>query len=310
MRKITALLLCLVLCLGMAACNAFHDHTWSFDAKNHWCDCECGKQIEPLPHNLYENVCVACGVKVFSGPYTGYIESYDEHGSMEIAAEYDLDGNLLWEDRYEWEYDENGNTKRSLKYTNGTLVEETTYKPCLYPGVEVCPKESIEYYENGSRKVWDFNEYGSALSGTVYLADGSMGDQESYEYTYDDRGNQLRRVRYKNGIRIWEMESFLGPDGNLHISAVIYYEDDGSIAFDQIHGYEFDDRGNLRYHSESSGGVIVKESFYELDSFGKAQLARTVAYREDGTKSDEYIYDGQFNQTQHIEYNPDGSIKE
>ena len=171
MRKITALLLCLVLCLGMAACNAFHDHTWSFDAKNHWCDCECGKQIEPLPHNLYENVCSACGVKVLDFGDTKFVESYDDHGSVKTVTEYDTNGNVLQDARYEWEYDHDGNPVRSAKYLDGVLSEEVAYQLI---GEEACEKERVEYYEDGSRRVLTYDEYGDMHSNTVYLADGSI----------------------------------------------------------------------------------------------------------------------------------------
>ena len=171
MKKIPALLLCLVLCLGMAACNAFHDHTWSFDAKNHWCDCECGKQIEPLPHNLYENVCSACGVKVLDFGDTKFVESYDDHGSVKTVTEYDTNGNILQDARYEWEYDHDGNPVRSAKYLDGALSVEVTYQLI---GEEVCEKERVEYYEDGSRRVLTYDEYGDMQSNTVYLADGSI----------------------------------------------------------------------------------------------------------------------------------------
>ena len=174
MRKITALLLCLVLCMGMAACNAFHDHTWSFDAKNHWCDCECGKQIEPLPHNLYENVCSACGVKVLDFGDTKFVESYDDHGSVKTVTEYDTNGNIIQDARYEWEYDADGNPVRSVMHLDGVLAEEVTYQPCLGEDTAVCMKERIEYYEDGSRRVLTYDENGDIQSNTVYLADGSI----------------------------------------------------------------------------------------------------------------------------------------
>lgn len=310
MRKIPALLLCLVLCLGMTACNAFHDHTWSFDVKNHWCDCECGKQIEPLPHNLYENVCVACGVEIWEIGDQINVLTYDEHGFVKTSVAYDSSGNVTREEFYEWEYDQNGNPTRNKVYRNGILYEESIFQSCALAGEEVCLKESVDYYEDGSRQVWLYDEYGVVESDTMYLADGSVDTQYTYENTYDDQGNLLERVCFKDGVRYWETQSILGPDGNLYESAMISYNADGSIAFDRICDYKFDDQGNLCYSSQTSGGVIVKESFYELDAVGKVYRSLVIAYREDGTKSDEYFYDDQFNQTQHIEYNPDGSIKE
>lgn len=310
MRKITALLLCLVLCLGMAACNAFHDHTWSFDAKNHWCDCECGKQIEPLPHNLYKNVCSACGVKVLDFGDTRYVESYDEHGSVKTATEYDTNGNVLQDAYYEWEYDQDGNPMRRVEYVNGTLHEETTYQPCLRDDLEFCAKERVEYLEEGCRDVSTYNEYGHLLSSTTYLADGSVSTQSTFENTYDDQGNLLRMVAYTDGVCTRETQSIVAPNGELLESAEIHYNADGSIASDKIYDYRFDDQGNLCYRSKTSGGVIVNERYYELDPVGKVYRSFEIAYREDGTKSDEYIFDTQGNQTQHIEYNADGSIKE
>ena len=310
MRKTIALLLCLVLCLGMAACSAFHDHTWSFDAKNHWCDCECGKQIEPLPHNLHENVCVACGVEIWDIGDQRNVLTYDEYGFVKTSAAYDSSGNVIREELYEWEYDQNGNPTRNKVYSNGILSEESIFQSCALAGEEVCLKESVDYYEDGSRQVCLYDEYGVVESDTMYLADGSVDTQYTYENTYDDQGNLLERVCFKDGVRYWETQSIQGPDGNLYESAMISYNADGSITFDRICDYKFDDQGNLCYYSKTSGGVIVSECFYELDPVGKVYRSLEIAYREDGTKSDEYIFDAQGNQTQHIEYNADGSIKE
>ena len=310
MRKTIALLLCLALCLGMAACSAFHDHTWSYDSKNHWYDCECGEQCEPLPHNLYDNVCIACGVQVWdNGDHTNVL-TYDEHGSVKTSITYDAYGNVTMEELYEWEYDQNGNPVRNKVYCNGILSEESIFQSCALAGEAVCLKESIDYYEDGSRQVGFYDEYGVVESDTMYLADGSVDTQYTYENTYDDQGNLLERVCFEDGVRNWETRSILGPDGNLYKSAEISYNADGSIAFDRIYDYKFDDRGNLCYRSKTSGGVIVNERFYELDPAGKVYRSLEIAYREDGTKSDEYIFDAQGNQTQHIEYNEDGSIKE
>ena len=41
-------------------------------------------------------------------------------------------------------------------------------------GEEVCEKERVEYYEDGSRRVLTYDEYGDMQSNTVYLADGSI----------------------------------------------------------------------------------------------------------------------------------------
>ena len=306
MKKIIALLLCPALCLSMVACSAVHDHTWSYNSQSHWCDCECGKQIESLPHNLYENVCVACGAKVLDFGDTKYVEDYDDHGSLKTSAEYDAYGTLVHEMQYEWEYDNNGNPTRRLAYANGILSEEVTYQLI---GEDVRPKECTEYFEGG-RTVWDYDEYGHPLSGTTYQADGSVSTQDTYENTYDDQGNLLRRVSYTDGVRIWETESVVTPGGELLESAVIRYNADGSIAFDRIYDYRFDDQGNLSYRSQRSGGVIVNEHYYETDENGRVRKVREIAYREDGTKSDEYLFDEQGRQTQHIEYNADGSIKE
>ena len=310
MRKITALSLSLVLCLGMAGCSVFHDHTWSYDANNHWCDCECGKQIEPLPHNMFENVCSACGVEIWEIDDHKNILTYDEHGSVKTSTVYDSYGNIITEDLYEWEYDPYGNPTRNKVYRNGNLFEESIYQSCDSAGEAVCLKEIVYYYEDGSRQVWLYDEYGVAASDTMYLADGSVDTQNIYENTYDDQGNLLGRVCFRDGVRNWETRSILGPDGNLYDSASISYKADGSIAFDRIYDYKFDDQGNLCYRSQTSGGVIVGEVFFEVGADGRVHTALGIAYREDGTKSDEYIYDDQGNQIQHIEYNEDGSIKE
>ncbi len=255
MKKISALLLCLVLCLGMAGCNAFHDHTWSYNAQSHWCDCECGKQIEPLPHNLSENVCAACGVKILDFGDTRYIETYDEHGSVKAWSEYDSYGNILQDAHYEWEYDHDGNPMRSVKYLDGALSEEVTYQPSLRDDLEVCEKERVEYFEEGCRKVWTYDEYGYPLSGTVYLADGSVSTQDTFENTYDDQGNISYRSRSTDGVIVSESFYKPDPDGGVYVAHEIYYRKDGTKSYEYI----IDDETGQREHIEYNADGSIKE---------------------------------------------------
>lgn len=288
MKKIVAL--CLVLCLALAGCGMFHEHTWSFDSKNHWSDCECGVKIEPAAHNLYKNICIACGATVLSSTDTSLVITYDKHGSPKTCDEYASYGKLIRADRYNWEYDENGNKMSCRLYSNGVLSEETTYQPCALPGQEVCSKEHIYYYEDGSRTVICYDAYESMVSKTEYHSDGTAALQQTYDNAYDDQGNRLRQTCYTDGVLAKETLSFLGPDGNLYESSVISYNADGSIAVDRIDDYTFDDQGNLSYRSRSSGGTIINERFYKLDQHGDVYRAHEIVYRADGTKSEEYFY--------------------
>ena len=310
MKKIIAL----ALSLALAGCGASHEHTWSFDFKNHWSDCECGVKIEPAAHNLYQNVCVACGATVLSFGDSGVVQTYDEHGSIMTSAEYSSYGTLIREDRYDWAYDENGSPTSCRVYSDGVLAEETTYQPCVLPGQEVCSKESIYYGEDGSRTVICYDAYSSMVSKTEYGPDGTAALQQTYDNAYDELGNRLRQTCYADGVLTKETLSFLGPDGNLYASSVIFYNTDGSIAADQIYDYEFDGQGKLAYRSRSSGGVIINERFFEPNQQGGVYCAHEIGYRADGTKSEEYINapsaGGLGRPDRYIEYDEAGNIIE
>lgn len=104
-----------------------------------------------------------------------YIGEYNEFGDQTAWIVYDADGALLTEERYEYEYDADGDLMVRRNYTDGALTQELYYTIIIeadgwmrYPGT------IIDYHADGSRIVTEYNEFDEIISETVYAADGTV----------------------------------------------------------------------------------------------------------------------------------------
>ena len=300
MKKITAIWICVALCLSLTACG--HKHTvdnWDEDAKTHWHTCaECGDQVDSGAHELdEESICTVCGAAVYDeGDGQFCVMTYDEWGSCDSNTYYDADGNITFREYDEREYYEDGNPKHTRTYVDGVLTSERSYLYCEnseFP--EVYTSEEINYMDDGSRQVIRYIDWCNVESSVTYNPDGSELESTIYEYDFDDEGNVLGRRAYTNGALSEEAKAFVGPDGNLYDSFIIFYEADGSVSVSNEYVYEFNDNGDQIYHAYYYNGVINMEYFCEADADGWMYTAREVEYDEAGNVISDTSYDSEGN---------------
>ena len=114
-----------------------------------------------------------------SGKTTDYYEdgSYTVHdGDLESTwtsdITYDADGKVIYDLRYEYLYNDNGDSIGSKGYENGRLTTE--YTAILDENGESIGLITTDYHEDGTKTVCEFDEQLSLVSETNYTADGSV----------------------------------------------------------------------------------------------------------------------------------------
>ena len=85
--------------------------TWERNLSEHWQICGCGEAFGLEAHDLGDDVvCTVCGSEIWDfGDGTGSVCDYDEAGECIRWTEYDVDGNVTFDERSEIEYDADGN---------------------------------------------------------------------------------------------------------------------------------------------------------------------------------------------------------
>ncbi len=98
----------------------------------------------------------------------------DEMGNSIIEAQYNPDGSVIFEFKFLYEYDELGRmTKQTATEDDRPLYENHYAYEDRYDlwGYQI---RSIEYLEDGSKIVYEFDEYGETISETTYDAEGNI----------------------------------------------------------------------------------------------------------------------------------------
>ena len=103
-----------------------------------------------------------------------YIGEYNEQGDQTAWIYYDAEGNLVTEERYEFEYDEEGDLRAKRTYVDGALTEELLYTTVIYGnGWMSYPSTVIDYASDGSKTVTEYDENDEIVSVTTYDAAGN-----------------------------------------------------------------------------------------------------------------------------------------
>ena len=145
---------------------------------------------------------------------------YNENGDPLHRRSTDGDG-TIWDDAaYEYEYAD-GALLSSKMYSFGMLSMEIHYN------VDGYAERVIEYNEDGSSMVTEYNDLGDPLVIAYYAADGTPEIVQTYKYEYDE-ALFLRTVRaYTDGQLIIQTE-FADEDGYRYAWRETIYGDDGS----------------------------------------------------------------------------------
>ena len=191
----------------------------------------------------------------------------------------------------------------------------------------VC-KSKIDKFPDGSCDVYDYDEHGNIIRGTMYDIDGSVINETFIEYTYDEHGNIILEKGWANPdyyidgfpmITGWitENEYALDFEGNFYLirktethdagdyyyeeyiedgllSAKFYYDEDGKLYLEEHNEYLPDENGEL-YVSKSSlyDFNLGNKNFYEYRPDG--QILSLEEYNDAGEcyRKEVYEYDGE-----------------
>jgi hypothetical protein len=287
MKKVTLTLLILCICLALAGCSHEHSYEsmWSIGIENHWHSCEkCDEMIDFAPHIFGEDgTCTVCTAGIYDAE-NGLKEAraYDDHDTLVLLIKYDSEGNQQSDERYAYEYYDDGNVKNKKIYRDRVLVEEENYQYCTDPenGVTYLA-ETFTYYIDVATVKNEYNEYNHLLKTLTIDSNGEVYSVDRYEYEFDADGNRTRLSIYRNDglIRVVDDVAHIMYDydanGYIQLQRTYVYADDGSLIKEIIHTY----------------GELDHESHYDVTEDGVLYVYKTVYFNEDGTVEEERYYD-------------------
>lgn len=159
-----------------------------------------------------------------------YIGEYNEYEDQTARTVTDLDGNVLQKDRFEREYNSDGEPMWEKTYTNDILVQEITgYKTYTDGDYSMrFPASVIEYNEDGSKLVTEYNDQGEVGKETSYKADGTVETALHYVYEYDAEGNRKRIQTYEGERLVKDAEYAISADGWSYMAKETEYHEDGT----------------------------------------------------------------------------------
>ena len=319
----------------LAGCGGeSHTHTaqggWDWNGVEHWNVCECGEIMDMAAHKTGDDlVCTGCGAEVWvMDDGSADVYSYDEHGNPLRNSSFDPAGNLLSENKYEYEYDENGNMMLCRVYADGELQAEDIYmlheegysileKSLMYNEGECTLNQydvdgnviyvksedadgnvtfeswseydinnDGEFYESkstqidgdGTKLVAEYDIYGGITRREWYDADGNPTRVDTWEYTYNQDGQELWHKEYRDGVLVYEVAGYaeIVEDGYSmrYAETIIEYYEDGTKLV-QVNG---------------ENGELAMETLYNADS--SEIYTRTYAYEtfEDGNWKSIKVY--------------------
>lgn len=143
-----------------------------------------------------------------------YIRTYDENWNLLTYTTCDLDDKVLTEDRYEYQFDSQGNAIQTTCYTDDELsnVSEDMVGPDgeMYNVSNVC-------YENGK---------------VLYTI--------TNQYQFDDAGHMTVKQEYTDGVLSYEMRYQKGQQ-DYYLSYEASYDESGNL----LRAYHYDANGNI-----------------------------------------------------------------
>lgn len=230
MKRILCLLLALVMLLSLCACGRNASEVDDDeDRKNE-------KDTEELfeESNKEEKI-------------TLYLRASAESDKVHIRYEYDEQGNIVRqiryhdgeiEDEYHWEYDVMGNMTRRISYNkSGYVSSDYRFDPNAQGNsIRGVWQDELRIHE----LCWEYDDKGNMTRSISFT--NSVVTSE-YHYEYDAQGNVTREVHYdhKNGLsnHDYRYQNSYDEKGNL-IQTITRYDTDSTKTT-----YEYDEKGNI-----------------------------------------------------------------
>lgn len=213
------------------------------------------------------------------------------------------------EERYEYEYNEDGSWMCEKVYLGDMLYAERTYAVDA-DGLQTAITD-ITYNEDGSYAGLEFDSFGEVILEVYVDAAGNVENEMRYERTYDEEGNPTLTLTYENGVLIEEMEYITGSDvdGSWSMSGktTAYHEDgtktitdrdpegswsseityaaDGTVIEELRYEYERNEAGEDIGSKAYRNGAIFREAHQLLNEKGEVTGIVMTEYAEDGGKT-------------------------
>lgn len=313
MKKLFSIIIaCVMLLIVMTACSS-HSHTetgnWIADATGHWKQCkDCDEKIQSGNHTLNdESRCTVCNSEVMESDESASVFTFDEHNNILRMAEYDKDGKLLSETVNEYEYDADGNLKKSKEYVDGRLSGETEY---TVADGESIPTKMTQYSEDGTKSYNEYDAHGNVTLFIAYEADGTESMKSTSQHAQSGDGEWYESAStetYNDGTKI---EAKYNEHGS-NTSRVIY-DADGKVTSNETWEYTYDDDGNPVTEKAYLDGKLSKETVYKTvteddSSFTFPETVTT--YDVDGGKT-VCVYDENDELISETKYNASGNVIE
>ena len=100
------------------------------------------------------------------------VSEYDPDGAWATETEYDAAGNAIYDQRYEYDYDDNGNLVGARFFVDGRLSEESSYTVNAEGVTET--EQVTMHFEDGGKLVSEYDKDRNLLNETLYDADGNV----------------------------------------------------------------------------------------------------------------------------------------
>lgn len=200
-------------------------------------------------------------------------KDYAEHNDQDCSYTYNRMNKVLTEgtadNYYEYVYEADGFVVGQRQYRDGVLREIREYQHARGM-VAGCTKKNFDKNGNLSSTTVDtYDQYGNLILSQTDYEDESQNDYEdSYELTYDTKGNMLSYDFYRDG------------------------------KFMYGYTYTYDEDGNRT--SERADGELQYESVYTNNGQNVTTTVYRDGYEVSGTR--EYTYDAQGNELHYIKY--------
>lgn len=225
------------------------------------------------------------------------VNRYDEYGNIIRSESFDDSAALIFEEDYEYTYDEDG--------------------------MILSCRQTGRYTEGGSY-VYESNEHGDDTLSASYAADGTLDFGRRTEYEYNENGLKVWSKTYdladdrlveeiifgivSDEYDEWDYEKTVTEyaedgcstvteyDDNYNELSVTEYNEDGEIETVYRYEYEFDEYGNIMWCGRYENGRLYETSQYEFidteDYSCYFEMIRTEINEDGSMYIREYDMDG------------------
>ena len=286
-KKMMMFLLALMLCAAMVCSGTAEDglgRTWDRDSMNHWNLLENGEATDVEAHDLEDAVyavCSVCGTEIWRFENGGAdVSNYNDHEDLVRLTSYDELGEMLYDNVFEYAYDEAGNKLFEKQYDNGVFIAESVFAVNAQGEHHVV--WAATYYDDGTVGRNEYDENGNCVKAYTFDENGVVTYEETSEYALTSDGWFYYQTK---STAVMDSTVFYHEYNEYGDSLVSMIIEDDVVILNATHEYGYKDGVQL-WSRDYMNGVLVGESICDEDG----RVVMQTEYNEDGT-SCIYTYD-------------------